>query len=157
MIRVEPKLWPQRFRETRVRLAVVWIGWFLVVNFAILWFSKPDASATTGDIENVMILLMLGHGVILIGVGLATVDHLEKASRQNTAVSQMVAELVERNRRLETRTLALQEDRSRTIATGEIDGRPLKVRLDGTVEVLTLLGPRRFRNVADTLEFVGTG
>jgi len=151
----EARAWLGKLGGSKGRLAVVWIGWFLVVHFTILWFLRPSDTATAVDIGNVVILLLLGHGIVLIGIGLAVVDLIEKTKRQDEALARIAADCVEQSKRRRVHTLAFSEDSSRPIATGEINGRPLKVRLDGTVEVQTLLGPRRFRNVADTLEFVG--
>ena len=147
--------WLQGLRTPKGRLAVIWIGWFLIAHFAIFWFLRSTDSASTVDIANVVILLLLGHGVVLIGVGLSSVELIEKINRQNAAISQLVVSFAALDRRSATPKMAVSETDCRSIATGEINGRALKVRLDGTVEVQTLLGPRRFRHVADAVNFVG--
>ncbi len=106
---------------------------------------------------HVALLSRMAEGIIITGFGLAILDAIERNRvLSSRAVSSLQSKIVSLQR-IEVSTMSTPtiEPRGEPVAVGSLNGREYKLFGDGSVEMETILGKRRFASILDAREFVG--
>jgi hypothetical protein len=141
-------------------LALLWVGWFLSVFFVVLWLLRTDGDPTRMENYSIMLVITLGQGAIVTGMGLAVIETLRarhqryqsphQASSINPRRDHSVADAEpDQNLGFSQASLGIEARRDTNV-------RAALLHPDGSIEVETLLGRRRFESVDDALRFIGT-
>lgn len=141
-----------RMRSSTSGIALLWVGWVIVVFHAALWALSYDEIQAARQWQTTLMLMSLGHSAILTGLGLAIIDGM--ARRPDRKLSHRAAmsdagSRIGRPDRPDTPGVSP----SSTPVTGAEPG-PI-IFPDGSVLVQTRLGQRRFRDLTDATLFVG--
>ena len=141
-------------------LALLWVGWFLSVFFVVLWLLRTDGDPTRMENYSIMLVITLGQGAIVTGMGLAVMETLR--ARQPRHPTPHLVSSIDHRRDDRVADAAPDQDlrfshgSSGIEAHGYANVRAALLHPDGSIEVETLLGRRRFENVDDALQFIGT-
>jgi hypothetical protein len=149
-----------QLRKSVARLAgsgtvIASIGWFvaLAIGAFIFWSETPSQD---GLAAHVSILSHLAECVIVTGFGFAILDALERNRRQMSralGALQRTTELADQ-RGAVTATGPSIAHQEATIGSGSLNGRDYALFADGSLEIETLLGRRRFASILDAREFI---
>jgi len=132
---------------------IAWITGSLLGHVPIIIFVRLCYVA--GSFDGALMMLLLGHGIALTCVGLVLLEIMDKSKRDHQALVRMLEYYVNDAGRGNVRCSNESGIDGSQFVLGELKGRPLKFRSDGVVEVQTMLGLRRFRNVSDAAGFIG--
>jgi hypothetical protein len=133
-------------------IALLWVGWVIVVFYAVLWALSYDEGQSARQWQTTLMMMSLGQSAILTGLGLAIVDGMVRRQRRNStrsgvrSLDNLDASKPDRTTRGD-RLSAPARERAALVS-------PL-VLPDGSVLVQTRLGQRRFRDIVDATSFVG--
>ena len=132
-------------------LALLWVGWVVLVFFAVVGLLRLDGEGLTNDPYSVVLMALLGQSAVVTGIGLASIDHMNRSRRDTSVASAETGPIVSHER------AALPPVHAVSAFQGATSARQGLLFPDGSIEVDTLLGPRRFSCVEDVFEFVGHG
>jgi hypothetical protein len=134
-------------------LALLWVGWVIVVFFVVLWWLTQDGASTSRQWQLTLILMGLGQCAISTGIGLAVVDALARSRRVPAPATRPLAAPVDGPTDVTTvgssHSLTTRSDPKQTSARAAV------LFSDGSIEVQTRVGPRRFKYPHDAIAFIG--
>ena len=141
--------------NTASGLALLWVGWAVLVFYAVLWLMTVDVDSQTHRWQAFIVMALLAQSAIVTGVGLAVMDisspRAQPKKYHNRAKPSSEAAPTQP-------PLLPQESRSGapvSFGVTEGDWRAARLFPDGSVEIETKLGRRRFGSTSDAVQFVG--
>lgn len=159
----------RRFWAAVALLAIYWMGWGVVLT---QWLFTAD---TTPTLHGTLLVMMAAIGVLATVMALV-VSHVVEELRQAPAAAAVKANagrevpkpgIAPRHKEQARGSkrepagppspppIAPPEPETQVIAEGEIQGRVYRHFSDGSVEISTLLGMRRFASLTDARQFIG--
>lgn len=160
----------RRFWAAVALLAIYWMGWGVAL---VQWLFSADTGAA---LHGALLVMMAAIGVLATVMTLVAshvVDELRRAPAAGAGKANPAAEAPATSvatsramkkarapKRESERSLQPQQPpppESQVIAEGEIQGRTYRHFSDGSVEISTLLGMRRFASLTDARQFIAPG
>jgi hypothetical protein len=144
-------------------LALLWCGWVVLVFFVVLWLLRTDSDAYSPGALTFILMALLGQGAIVTGTGLAVIDTIgrlrEASTRSDRRHRPQEAGVSPNQAGKPNATLAYPvargEEHDVKLSLGELlSGRDAVLLADGTIELTTRLGRRRFASIEDARMFV---
>lgn len=149
------RLWTSIVRFASSGIVIAGMGWFIVLAAGTFVFSI-ETPAQDGAAAQAILLGRLAEALIVTGFGFAILDALDRNRRLTSRAMSVLQRQPDAADRPE-RPLATgaQETQSVTaIGSGALSGREYTVFDDGSIEIETILGRRRFASILDAREFV---
>ena len=149
----------RRIASATTGLALLWVGWLIIVFFVALWFMAADAEHGTREWQALVLMAMLGQCAIMTGIGMAIIDIVWCG--EGRFVGRLHRPFARRalspNGQDGLHDIQIAAEKSQPIVNGRPGGRAAVLLPDGSIVVQTKLGDRRFTSTQDAIEFVGVG
>jgi|SRR5579872_2412938 len=141
-------------RLTWVGLMIVALGWALLLSGAsaiqmlMHMVGRPPVEGAANPAT-------ITQATLLTGFGLAILGALQTGFGALKRFFDMILERTSRNAPKMTVDVPQRAEKSSVVERGLLKDRPYTLFGDGTIEVETLLGQRRFTSLQDAYEFIG--
>lgn len=154
----------QRFFNSASGIALLWVGWVVLVFQTVLWFMTADIDLEARRWEALIIMALLSQSAIVTGVGLAVLERapmpVRGDARTSRAAPSGLATPQENGPEPARETQVLPPPPAPTWQRPVVtmgSGRAARLFSDGSIEIETKLGRRRFSSTVDAVRFVGPG
>jgi hypothetical protein len=136
-------------------LALLWVGWVVMVFYAVLWFMTGEVDPDIRRWQGFVMMALLAQSAIVTGIGLAVLDVVPvrpqpRPPTTREAPAEMPPQVLPTPP--QARVAAMPP-----FPAASVSGRAARLFPDGSIEIETKLGRRRFPSPADAIRFVGPG
>lgn len=135
-------------------LALLWVGWVVMVFHAVLWFMTGESNPDMRHWQSFVVMALLAQSAIVTGIGLAVVDVVSARPQQRTGAAKQAARAANPGPLPPTPPPA-HVAAMPPFPMARVSGRSARLYPDGSIEIETKLGRRRFPSAADAIKFVG--